>query len=369
MDIKEFLIAIIKGIIDQQLNLVFIDIAKRSLDMKSGEIINQKRCTSCLLPHSYKSIFFPKSSGGTCNFCLGHKRRIFKGVGMFIQDINLKEGERVGVTVSGGKDSIYVWSRLVELFGLKKVVAFNHSKNGFVHSLAITNLQQMESQLNSELVIVEDEDFQERFKYNFENFLKFPDPAMIKVILCMGCRFGIYGQMFKAGAKRNICKFVEGGSYLERCSFKFDLLEEKGRGSYKQGLLNGLDICGNRNRECVEIDHENWKSPKLFNQKGFLEYDSIQCFNFFQYFENNPDLIKAHVENVYGWSSPKRNWHFDCKMEIINDLLYLSFLGYTENDSNLSMMIRYGLLKRDEAMERIMDINRGIINSKEEVAS
>ena len=40
--------------------------------------------------------------------------------------INLQEGEKFGVTVSGGKDSLYAWYKLVEYFGPEKVVAFNH---------------------------------------------------------------------------------------------------------------------------------------------------------------------------------------------------------------------------------------------------
>jgi hypothetical protein len=192
---------------------------------------------------------------------------------------------------------------------------------------------------------------------------------MIKVVLCMGCRFGIYGKMFATGVDQGITKFVEAGSYLERCSFKVDLIKDKGGGSYKEGLLSMFKNHPEYDREFIEIDHENWKIPRLFEPKGFLGYDSIECFNFFHYFENNPNKTEEHVKQKCSWKKPSRGWHFDCKVESIKDLLYLSLLGYTENDCKLSAMIRYGLIKRPEALDKLNSINSGIMSSKERTLS
>lgn len=329
-----------------------------------ASIQKQNRCNNCILPNNYEAISFNEK--GVCNFCANHKKKIFKGEKSFVTDLDLVLGEKLGVTVSGGKDSIFAWYKLVNIFGAKNVIAFNHNKVGLVHPMAKENLLTAEKALGSELVIVEDFDFLDRFRFNFSNFLESPNPAIIKVALCMGCRFGIYGKMFQAGFERGVHKFVEAGSYLERSSFKVDLIKKIGEGNYLNGLLSCLDENPWCDRSQVEIDHENWRNPKLFKPKGFSHYDEVKCINFFHYFENNPFLSKEIVKKECSWKDPSNDWHFDCRIELVKELLFLSLLGYTENDCKISTMIRYNLISREEAKKQIEKKNVEIKASFEE---
>src|SRR3990167_3848798 len=72
-------------------------------------------CDKCVLPAGYAGAdFVEEKSGKTiCNFCKDHVEPIFLGEDQFIYDLGLQEGEQIGVTVSGGKDSMYAWMWLV----------------------------------------------------------------------------------------------------------------------------------------------------------------------------------------------------------------------------------------------------------------
>ena len=156
-------------------------------------------CDFCVTPDHYKTAHFTTLKNGKqiCNYCKNHVRKQFKGIKQLKEDINLKEGEKIGVMVSGGKDGLYAWMTLCNIFGPENVIAFNHHKSGLVHPFAYENLLNASRILKSQLIIVEDNDFIIRFRKNLEAFVKKPDPAMTRVALCAGCRYGITGNLYR----------------------------------------------------------------------------------------------------------------------------------------------------------------------------
>ena len=120
-------------------------------------------CDFCVTPDHYKTAHFTTLKNGKqiCNYCKNHVRKQFKGIKQLKEDINLKEGEKIGVMVSGGKDGLYAWMTLCNIFGPENVIAFNHHKSGLVHPFAYENLLNASRILKSQLIIVEDNDFEE----------------------------------------------------------------------------------------------------------------------------------------------------------------------------------------------------------------
>lgn len=328
-------------------------------------------CHQCVMPESYSGISVVGLNGmRICSACNDHKERFFEGAEGLINNLNLGSKERVGVTVSGGKDSLYAWMHLVELLGSKRVVAFNHHKTKLVHPIAEENIQKAAKILDSEAVIVRDESFFPRFVRNLEAFLRKPDAAMIKVVLCSGCRYGIRGQMFHEGLKFGISKFVNANSYLEQNPFKIALLNAKGSGSYAEGILTGLheneDYLQGDTMDVIKRDHEYWPSGKVFSEMPKF-YSQIQHFSFDRYFPSNPDVCQKAVEKHLGWTCPERSWHFDCQVESFKDLFYYGLLGYTETESKLSAMVRHGLIGRDTAIEKLNSYRERMQFAKTEV--
>lgn len=332
-------------------------------NMKNVKMNNFSRigCDYCVIPHDYKTAEFKIDNKGKkiCNYCEKHVIQEFKGLDQLKKDIDLQDNEKIGIMVSGGKDGLYAWMTLCEMFGSDRVVAFNHHKTGIVHDLAYQNIINASKILNSELVVVKDDDFLPRFKNNLESFLKNPDPAMVRVALCAGCRYGITGELYEtAYSKYKISKFVSAASYLELAPFKGELLKEKGNGNSKYGLIRGLAENVNYNfPDNIEIilrdDNLEYKAK---NKKGKIlsqEFSKYQLFDFDNYIPNNPQKYEEAVKEKLNWKRPERSWHFDCLVETFKDFFYYGLLGYTETEFKLSQMIRYKLLTREEALDQL----------------
>jgi len=102
----------------------------------------QPGCDFCVIPFNYASASFKLiNDHKICNFCHNFKTPSFLGEDKLIEDLDLKNNEKIGVTVSGGKDSLYMWLWLVNKLGKDKVIAFNHHKIGLVHPIAKRNLE------------------------------------------------------------------------------------------------------------------------------------------------------------------------------------------------------------------------------------
>lgn len=326
-------------------------------------------CSKCVLPIGYKGATFEKNDKGEmiCNFCLNHKPIEFQGEEAFLENLRLDKDEKVGVTVSGGKDSLYVWKWLVDHLGADKVIAFNHQKVGLSHKLAEKNMDTASKILNSQIIRIADTTFIDRFRQNLEIFLKKPNPAMIRVALCSGCRYGISMNLYEEGAKLGISKFISAASYLEFCPFKAQLLKDMGDGDEFIGLQNGLS-------ENSSYDHDNnleiiRRDDKLCHKRDISnkKLKDFSILDFDKYFPNDPRIYEETVRNCLDWERPERSWHFDCQIETFKDLFYYGLLGYTETDFKLSAMIRYELLTREEAYQELMGYRDKITKSKKDI--
>lgn len=298
---------------------------------------------------------------------MNHKPIEFQGEEVFMKDLQLEKDEKVGVTVSGGKDSLYAWKWLVDHLGADKVIAFNHQKVGLSHQLAERNMDAASKILNSQIIRVVDTTFIDRFRKNIEIFLKKPNPAMVRVALCSGCRYGISMNLYEEGAKLGIKKFISAASYLELCPFKSQLLKDMGNGDEQKGLQKALNdnplYDHDNNLEIIRRDdklcHKRDISNKNLNDFMILDFD--------KYFPNNPRIYEETVRKCLDWERPERSWHFDCQIEIFKDLFYYGLLGYTETDFKLSAMIRYELLTREEAYQELMGYRDKMTKSKKDI--
>lgn len=317
-------------------------------------------CKRCILPGSYQ--FADTDESGECKFCRNFEEKTFAGAEKLISDLNLKEGERLGITVSGGKDSIYMWGFLADLLGADRIEAFCYYRPGITSEVAIDNVKKTQKILGARVHIIEDRTAYNRFRRNLEILLDKPDPAAVRVLLCAGCRYGITGRLYEEGRKYGVTKYISGASYLELAPFKEEILAAKAQGEKKnldagfEALLeNYPELNYGNNLEIIKRDqHYKYKNNDTMCNQIQTAAD-IQLFDFDNYFENNPERIEKLVKERFGWRKTNRSWHFDCIVEDIKDVFYYGMLGYTEMDFKLSAMVRYGLLTREEAQKRIRE--------------
>lgn len=318
------------------------------------------RCKKCGLLLTYHGASDSKKRSEECNYCKEFSRQEFLGEKSFMNRIG--DAQKIGVTVSGGKDSIYVWNWLVSKFGPDRVIAFNHNKVKAVHKMASDNIQKAKRILCSEVIIVDDFDFYPRFLENLKIYINNPKPGILRAVLCAGCRNGISNRMFEEAAKYNINTIVNGASYLELAPFKSHIMKELGNGSEIKGLLMGLaedeGYLTEHNLQAIIKDQFNCHATNLSNKKT----NTIDYIDFFHYFENNPDIIKSSVVSKLHWEHPvESDWHFDCIVEEFKQFFYLLEYGYSELDYKISEMVRYGLLDRDKSIKELEEGNNGIL--------
>ena len=256
------------------------------------------RCRQCGLTERYE--FAEIDGEGACKYCRGFHERAFKGQDGLIEDLDLGPTEAVGATVSGGKDSIFMWGSLVELLGKDHVTAFCYYRPGITSETAMANIRKTQAILGTELVVLTDSDAYGRFRRNLEILLDNPRPEMVRVLLCAGCRYGITKALYKEGLKRGVQCFVSGASYLELAPFKEELIAAC-------SPSNDLDD-GFRNlmRDYPEADYgDNLFVMKRDNQLKYKSNDTaersisvgeeLRLFDFDEYFENDPDRIEEVV--------------------------------------------------------------------------
>lgn len=326
-------------------------------------------CDRCILPENYMFGDYQEHNGETtCKFCRDHEEPQFKSEEDFIRDVNLQKGEKIGVTVSGGKDSLFAWHYLVSTFGAENVVAFNHKKTGLVHPEATRNINRANEILQTELIVMEDNGMMPRFKKNLEALLNNPQPGMVRVALCTGCRYGITEALYTKGAELGIKKYVSAASYLELAPFKEELLAQKGCGDETRGLLEGLKENGayhfDSNLSYILRDHQyKYKGNLSSDRENVNVFKDYQLIDLDKYFPNDPQKMEKFVTDNLNWVRPERSWHFDCVVEEMKDIFYYGLLGYTETDFKLSAMVRHKLISRDEAIRQIEIVRTMVRNS------
>jgi len=328
-------------------------------------------CAACGLTAAYPFAAIDKN--GECKYCRGFVRRSAKGKEGLLKDLALQPGERIGVNVSGGKDSIYMLGVLQELLGAERILVLTYYRPGITSEIALDNVRRTAEILGTELLVYTDGEAYARFRRNFELLLENPRAEAIRVLLCAGCRYGITAQLYAEGQKHHVRKYISAASYLELAPFKEELLEALSpRGDGEDGLERLIReypaLDHGDTLEVIRRDH-HYKYKNNETLRGQLPVSpDIRLFDFDDYFENDPERIEKAVVQKYGWRKTDRSWHFDCIIEDIKDVFYYGLLGYTEMDFKAAAMVRYGLLTLDRAQEIVALHNRKIADSYAQMA-
>jgi hypothetical protein len=312
-------------------------------------------CRCCVLPAGYAGATF---SGGVCNFCRKFRKRSFLGERAFRRALPADKEQLVGVFVSGGKDSGAALASVIEAVGPERTVAITSDKGRLVHPLARRNLDNLQKNTGCGFVRVPDPDFYPRFLKNLSAFLEGPDPAMLRAVLCAGCRHAISLKLLAEVAKHGINTVVNAASYLELAPFKSALMRENGNGDETNGLLLGLmeneQYRHDGNLEVIVRDHGLCHEKQFHTSLGCTRVGDINYVHYFDYVENDPRRVRQEVQAKLEFELPDgEDWHYDCLVEPFKDFLYYGLLGYTETDFHLCEMIRYKVISRTEALEAL----------------
>lgn len=338
------------------------------------------RCTKCVLPSSYPTVQFDEA--GVCNYCLNHRVTSPKGkdrLGDILASSRTKAREHdCLVGVSGGKDSSYALYYLVRVCGLRVLACA--VDNGFMSEAAKSNLERAAGALGVELVVEKCDYVRKYIKHSLPLWLRHPSPAMINVV-CVGCNVSILRGLLGCAKRRGIPLVVlANGSPVERAvafggtaDFRRAFLSTNPLGkafarlgrpfgrstglSLLFGVLNEiirnpfylLDACavGAFVREYLFTFHVEAIRKLL--------YSGQRIVRLYDYIDWEEGEIFSTIKTQLNWESDSAtsSSHFDCGVYSLKSHLLRETVGFTDKDGILSVMIREGMITREDALERL----------------
>ena len=313
-------------------------------------------CTRCILPRTYPDIFFNEK--GVCNYCLRESEQGEKnsphhldGIIRSFKGKNKKYDVIVGL--SGGKDSSYVAYYLKKKYDLK-ILGLNYDV-GYRSAYALKNIELIADNLDIDLVTIRPN--QAFIRKLFSHFLK------RRGEFCSVCNNLGYliGASFSLNQKRSLgfSPLMVGG-----WSKKYEFQHGISVTSMKYFFENlSRDLMG----ELVDQPFIEEEVVRSFMRIGDPRQAQIgtdlhkelgdSAMNFIQL----PDYINWDIREIpkvlskeLGWEHPAdvHESHFDCTLFPLKEYLKFRKYGLTQETIKNSVLIREGLMSREEALRR-----------------
>jgi len=320
-----------------------------------------KRCKKCILPDTYPDIQFDRN--GVCNFCLSEssdKRAPKKSLGR--QELDKIIGTYKGkskkydaiVGLSGGKDSSYVAYYLKKEYDVK-ILGLNYDI-GYRSAYAIQNLEILADKLEIDLVTLRPN--RTFLKKLFAHFLQRRGEFcsvcnnlgyLIGASLSWNQKLSLGFSPLMIGGWSNEYEFQHGVSVTSMQYFFENLTQE---------LLEELMFQPFVEKEVV-FRFMQLRDPRQA-QIGTKEHKKLgdYAMDFIQL----PDYVEWDLREIpyilsekLGWSHPPdvHESHFDCSLFPLKEYLKFKKYGLTQETIKNSVLIRQGLMAREEALERM----------------
>ncbi|MBP1741468.1 MAG: hypothetical protein H6Q48_3761 [Deltaproteobacteria bacterium] len=318
------------------------------------------RCARCILPSSYPDIEFDKA--GVCSFCQAEaqNRNLPKdseskaNLDKIIRAHKRKNAKYDAIVgLSGGKDSTYVAYYLKKEYDLK-ILGFNYDI-GYRSHYAIQNLEMAANKLDMDLVTIRPKkSFLVRL---FAHFLK------NRGEFCSVCNNLGYlmGASFVRSQKVSLgfSALAVGG-----WSKKYEFQQSVSVTSMQYFFQNLTDDLFQDLLAQPFIDNEVVMRFKKLHDPRQAQIGSDghkQLGEYAMNFIQLPDYIDWNIRQIphilsreLGWAHPDdlHESHFDCLLFPIKEYLKFKKYGLSQETIKNSVLIREGLMTRDEALER-----------------
>lgn len=333
-----------------------------------------KRCTKCILPETFPGIEFDEE--GVCNYCHNYEKIKIKGEEAFEKEIakfrNSGGQYDCMVGISGGRESTFVLYRLVKVHKLR-VLAYTF-KCGIQSELGERNAKRMCEILGVDYVIQPykiDKNLR-MIRRNFRGWIKKPSVAMIPIFMLADKTMEYH--MRKVAKRNGISLIIDGRSRMEVSLFKSGFLGVPAIGHGEDiNLLSELRLLINYIKEYLKNPRYFLAFDPIENLFGFLIYfygnifyKDITLLSYFNYFMwDEKEIVSTNIKEL-DWKLPidtVLNWRNDDLMPPLYNYLYYRMVGFTENDTLRSNMIREGLMSREEALKIVKKENQPRIDA------
>jgi glucosamine--fructose-6-phosphate aminotransferase (isomerizing) len=319
------------------------------------------RCGKCILPVNYPLLKFDES--GVCELCQKESAFPQYGVDKLIKDLDIREGNRYLIPISGGRDSCYALHYAVRELNLK-AVAYTYDW-GFVTDVARKNISRMCGELGVEHILVAADLKMKRnnVRKNVSAWLKKPNLGMIPLFMAGDKDFFRFASEVKK--EMGLSNSLFGMTRFEPAGFKTGFAGIRETSQYDKTfdlrILNKAKLVSFYAKQSV-LNSGYLNSSLIDSLSGYYSYymrkiDYLQLFDYIYWSEEE---IVSKIKENYGWegSSRSRNsWRIGDASAPFYNYLYAYFAGFTENDVYLSNLIRENHISRDEAMNLVVEYN------------
>lgn len=341
---------------------------KKFLVYNYDAISKLKRCTKCLLPHTFPFIDFDDK--GVCNICRNYVKKNQPKPLSNLLDMIGKYRSKSGdpdciIPLSGGRDSTYVLHFAKKELGLNPI-AFTYDW-GMVTDLARRNIARVCGKLGVENIIVSADIRwkRENIRKNISAWLKNPDLGMIPLFMAGDKYFFYYCNQVKK--QTGIDLNIWGINTLENTDFKvgFGGLPPK----FNKKRIYTLDFLS-QVKLFAFVAKNLVKSPSYINQSVFdtlgsfavrYFYPKKDYYHLFDYIQWDEKLIEDTIINEYNWETAadtKSTWRIGDGTASFYNYIYCTVAGFTENDTFRSNQIREGMITRAEGMKFLEEENK-----------
>lgn len=325
------------------------------------------------MPRTTKAIFFDEQ--GICSLCAGN---VQKSQAVTYQQDSLdrvialiRERSAQGpfdclVGVSGGRDSVYLLYLLTQEHKLRCLVAYYRTP--FTPAVIDETLRKITTQLRVPLVEMKElsHEFHKSVAVDFVKHWKEKNDPIFANLACAPCKL-LHRELFSIARHHGIPTVVHGDNKYEHAFIAAGQFRSgaKHRYSLSTNLLRLFLITGRGiallYRHPFVLRHLSllFKSSVLYLNPYTvylrLRYPDIHVFNYFDYADWNEDECCRALKSV-GWQLPMGLYSAkkaDCTFAHIKNLMFARSAGADYFDCLFSNMVRYGVVDRTQALERL----------------
>lgn len=323
-----------------------------------------KVCVRCVLTDTFPGISF--NEDGVCSFCLQHEKkkgereeleRARKRLMEIVEEVRGKRGYHCLHALSGGKDSTYTLHLLIKKFRMN-VLALTFD-NGFISPSAMDNIKRVSMNLSFDHIVFRpDTDLLLRiFGLCSERDIFPPKTLQRASSICTACVGLIKGIMIKTAIEKGIPLISFGWSpgQSSRVASLFKMNGQLIR-AFQNPILEPL------RREIGDEVERFFLLDTPLKEEDFPYH--ISPLSFEDYDENR----MIEVIEGYGWQRPEDTDpnSTNCLLNSYANFIHKERFGYNPYSMELSVLVREGLMKREEAMKRLETCgDPGLISSIE----
>lgn len=339
---------------------------------------SQSRCSNCLMPRDTQGLSFDEN--GVCALCTAYLQRprsddTQKDNALFqtIKTVK-KRGTKAPfdcvVGVSGGMDSTYLLYLLAKKHGLRCLAAYYQTP--FTPPEIDANIRKIAASLSTPLVEIKiSHEYHRQVAAYFVRLWSGNQDQVLLNLACAPCKF-VNHELYRIAQEYGVRSIVHGINKYESVTVAAGQFRSNTRNDYSFSTnLQRIFLIGSRGVTVLfrhpAVLRYLWlafKSSILylspFTAFLRLRYPSIHIINYFHETAWDEQEGKKILDEL-GWKIPagfNSMKKADCAFAHLKNMMTSMSSGANYSDSTFSNMVRYGVIKRDDALIRLQQEGR-----------